>query len=605
MMRLTDLLHPHLDGITTVVDATTGGGLNLAPYLHLPHGVALRPADENPVDAGELALLSYGPDPALHGTEADCLAVLERMRPGGRGLIVFGHPGPELPYHRLLDALVTRRCQVLRAVPLDYVHLRAGAVFARTDELLPPHDWFGRPVPSEGLPTALRTASEYVLADLVSRSLRARVLDLEKEVEEAEHGGAGARQDGLADRLAVVVREREQLTSALRGARERVDVLQARVAMLEGSTSLRVGRALVAAARSPGRGTARLPRELYGMWRGRAKSRPHPAGRSAPVTASPQVLDGRFHLAHRALSSAPRDRLVVAGVLTDRAAEDFAADAVVNRLLPHDGRLLVRRTDPDAVVVQLSACTGDGPWSPAGTGLAPDLDRQLAELLTEARALGRAAVLWRDVPAADAPGLTQFAWDAVLDADTGVRLARLDPERCGRDGLREAFLRDSTRVRLAELARRVGGPDPLAARRVAVLAAPGDRDEVARLVGQVLGQIHRPAEVVVPGPAGGVLDELTGAGVTVREGRPTAPWVADWTELSVDRPDTLLLDLMCAQEYSGADVVGHTVADDDYIFVPALAPLLVRRSLHLAGAPPEDWLGLGYRLFAVHGKESS
>lgn len=294
-----------------------------------------------------------------------------------------------------------------------------------------------------------------------------------------------------------------------------------------------------------------------------------------------------------------------AGVLTDRTAEDFAADAVVNRLLPHDGRLLVRRTDPDAVVVQLSACTGDGPWSPAGTGLAPDLDRQLAEILTEARALGRAAVLWRDAPAAGAPGLTQFAWDAVLDTDTGVRLSCLDPERCGRDGLREAFLRDSTRVRLAELARRVGGPDPLAERRVAVLAAPGDRDEVARLVGQVLGQIHRPAEVVVPRPAGGVLDELTGAGVTVREGRPTAPWVADWTDLSVDRPDTLLLDLMCAQEYSGADAVGHTVADDDYLFVPVLTPLLVRRSLHLAGAPPEDWLDLGYRLFAVHGKESS
>ena len=42
---------------------------------------------------------------------------------------------------------------------------------------------------------------------------------------------------------------------------------------------------------------------------------------------------------------------------------------MVNRLLPHDGRLLVRRTDPDVLVVQLSACTGDGPWWLTGTGL--------------------------------------------------------------------------------------------------------------------------------------------------------------------------------------------------------------------------------------------
>ncbi|MGP4091527.1 hypothetical protein, partial [Streptomyces sp. KR55] len=379
-MRLTDLLHPHLDGVTTVVDATDGG-LNLEPYLHLPDGVALHHG-ERTVGEGELVILSYGPDPELHGTEADCLAVLQRMRPGGRGLIAFGHRGPELPYHRLLDALVAHHCQVLRAAPLDYVHLHAGAVFARTDELLPPHDWFGRPVPAEGFATALRIADEYVLADLVSRSLRARVLDLERTVEEAEHDRGPAHQDGLAERLAAAVREKEQLAAALHGARERVGVLEARVAMLEDSTSLRVGRALVSAARSPRRGATRLPRELYGLWRGRTQTR-SASPRTAPQAAAREAApDGRLHLAHRAFASTPRNRLVIAGVLTDSTAADFAADAVVNRALPHDGRLIVQRTDPDALVVQLSACTGDGPWSLTGTGLAPDLDRKLAELLT-------------------------------------------------------------------------------------------------------------------------------------------------------------------------------------------------------------------------------
>lgn len=602
-MRLTDLLHPHLDCVTAVVDAT-GGGLHMEPYLHLPPGIALRDDDERPVIDGELALLSYGPHAEPHGGEDACRAVLARMRPGARGLIVFGHRGSELPYHRLLDDLVAHRCQVLRAAPLDYVHLHAGAIIARTDELLPPHDFFGRPVPSDGYATALRIADEYVFADLASRSLRARTLDLERTVEETERIRGASGQDGIAERLAAAVREKEQLAAALRAARDRVDVLQARVAMLEGSTSLRVGKALVTAARSPKRGAARLPGELYGLWRGRRRSTGRAPDSAPKAQAEPEApVDDRFHLAHRALTAAPRDRLVVAGVLTPATAEDFAADVVVNRLLPHDGRLLVRRTDPDVLVVQLSACTGDGPWWLTGTGLAPDLDRTLAELLAEARVLGRSAVLWRDGPASAAPGLARLAWDAVIDADTGVRLARLDPAAEGRERLREVFREDSTRVRLSQLARPAGAPDPLDERRVAVLAAPRGRTDVARLVGQVLGQLHRPVEVVVPDPAG--LDELTAAGVTVRRGQPLAPWVTDWTDLTEDRPDTLLLDLMCAQEHSGADAVGHTPTADDYVFVPSLRPLLMRRSLHMSGTDPGSWAGQGHRLFAVRGKEPS
>ncbi|MEV7975343.1 hypothetical protein [Streptomyces sp. NPDC086519] len=602
-MRLTDLLHPHLDDVTSVVDATSGG-LRLDPYLHLPPGVGLT-RHEQPVGEGELMLLCYGPDLALHGTEADCLAALERMRPGGRGLIVFGHPGTDLPYHRLLDALVAHRCQVLHAAALGYTHLHAGAVFACTRELLPPHDWFGRPLLADGFATALRIADEYVLADFVSRSQRARLIDLERAAEETARALESAREDGLAERLAAALRDKDQLSSALRRARERTGVLESRVAMLEGSTSLRIGKALVSAARSPKRGAARLPGELYGLWRQR-KAKGRPAGAQVFAPAPEPGTDDRFHLSHRALSVAPRDRLVITGVLTDRTAQDFGADAVVSRVLPHDGRLLVERTDPDVFLVQLSACAAhDGPWSLTGTGLAPDLDRRLAELITQARGLGRTAVLWRDGPASSTPGLSQLPWDTVLDGDTGTALCRLDPVADGRDRLRDVFLQDSTRVRLARLAALTGGPDPLAERRIAVLAAPRDATDVARLVAQVLGQLHRPAEVVVADPAGLALDELTAASVAVHAGPPTAPWVADWTDLTEDRPDTLLLDLLCAQEFSGADAVGRTPAADDYAFVPALRPLLVRRSLLDSGAPPERWSRAGHRLFAVRGKEPS
>lgn len=603
-MRLTDLLHPHLDEVTSVVDATSGG-LRLDPYLHLPPGVDLT-RHEQPVGEGELMLLCYGPDPALHGDEADCLTALERMRPGARGLIVFGHPGTDLPYHRLLDALVAHRCQVLHAASLGYTHLHAGAVFACTEELLPPHDWFGRPLPADGFATALRIADEYVLADFVSRSQRARLIDLERAAEESARALENTREDGLAERLAAAVRDKDQLTAALRGARDRVGVLEARVSMLEGSTSLRVGKALVSAARSPKRRAARLPGELYGLWRQRKAVKGRAAGSRTPASAPETPLDDRFYLSHRALSVAPRDRLVITGVLTDRTAADFAADAVVGRVLPHDGRLLVERTDPDVFLVQLSACTGEaGPWTLTGTGLAPDLDHRLAELVGQARGLGRTAVLWRDGPASSAPGLSQLPWDAVLDGDTGTALARLDPVTDGRDRLRDVFQQDSTRVRLARLAELAGAADPLDERRVAVLAAPRDATDVARLVAQALGQLHRPAEVVVADPAGLALDELTAASVTVHCGPATAPWVADWTDLTEDRPDTLLLDLLCAQEFSGADAVGHTPAADDYAFVPTLRPLLVRRSLLDSGAPPDAWSRAGHRLFAVRGKEPS
>ncbi|MEV5959237.1 hypothetical protein AB0M11_36800 [Streptomyces sp. NPDC051987] len=606
-MRLTDLLHPHLDDVTSVVDAT-GGGLRLDPYLHLPPGVEVR-RHADPVGRGELMLLCYGPDLALHGAEADCLAALARMRPGGRGLIVFGHPGTDLPYHRLLDALVAHRCQVLHAASLGYTHLHSGAVFACTEELLPPHDWFGHPLPADGFATALRIADEYVLADFVSRSQRARLIDLERAAEDTARALETAREDGLAERLAAALRDKDQLSAELRRARERTGVLESRVAMLEGSTSLRVGKALVSATRSPKRGAARLPGELYELWRQRKArgSRPPGARVAGPAAApEPHADDDRFHLSHRALSVAPRDRLVITGVLTDRTAQDFAADAVVCRVLPHDGRLLVERTDPDVFLVQLSACAAqDGPWSLTGTGLAPDLDRRLAELVGQARAAGRTAVLWRDGPASSAPGLSLLPWDGVLDGDTGTALARLDPVTDGRDRLRDVFLQDSTRVRLARLAALTGGPDPLAERRIAVLAAPRDATDVARLVAQVLGQLHRPAEVVVADPAGLALDELTAASVAVHAGPPTAPWVADWTDLTEDRPDTLLLDLLCAQEFSGADAVGHTPAADDYAFVPALTPLLVRRALLDSGTPPDSWSRAGHRLFAVRGKEPS
>ena len=64
-------------------------------------------------------------------------------------------------------------------------------------------------------------------------------------------------------------RQAARLKAALADREARVRILEARVAALEASTSLRVGRAVTDAARKPGKGVVTLPRELYRMWRHR------------------------------------------------------------------------------------------------------------------------------------------------------------------------------------------------------------------------------------------------------------------------------------------------------------------------------------------------
>ncbi|SFD07200.1 hypothetical protein [Streptomyces aidingensis] len=625
-MRLADLLHPYLDGVAALVDAT-GGDPDLGPFLHLPAGMPVRPDDGTGELGGDLLVLL--PHPPPDGPPDALPPLLERLRPGARGLAVFRHPPGALPYQDLLDGLVDARCQVLRAEPLDYAGLGAAAVFARTDRPLPPHGPAGPPAAGNAGPpeqdplrTVLRLAGEHALAGLVCRAQRARLLDLEAARETAALTASGAAAPGQDGHAASVRRERDRLAAALRRAHDRVEVLEARVAVLKHSTSLRVGQSMVSAARDPVRGVPRLPRELYGLWRARRRPSParppHPLGNGAgrppaPAAELPEGSGERLHLAHRAVAIGPRDRLVIAGLLTDDTAAALAGDAVVNRLLPHDARLVVEQSAPDLLVVQTGAARS-GPWSGCGTGAAPGLDRRLAEALTVARALGCRTVLWRDAAPSTAPGLSRLDFDGVLDAPEAVRPDRLDPAAMDREELREIFASHAVRVRLAELARAggvTGAPGPPAARRIAVLAAPRDPAEVTVLVKQVLAQSHRPVEVVVPG-AGRELAELAAAGVAVRDGAggPTAPWAACWHDLTADRGAAHLADLMCAQECSGADAIGFPVAagpgagpgdpgPEAHRFVATLEPALVRSALLRTGGTPEDWFRRGFRLYAV------
>ncbi len=606
-MRLVDLVG-RVSGVRTVIDTSTGT-LDLRPYLHLPDDVDLiRDHGDGDIGPGALALVVLGPDRRLHGEETDLRRALRRLQPGAHALIALGYPSAELPYHRMLDDLVAARSQVLAAASLDYTHLPVGLLAAPTESTDP------------------RLANGYLLADCVARGLRARLLDLEEAAargRDAESAIVAAQH--AEHQLARVVRERDAASQTLQRTRDRVGVLEARVAMLEESTSLKVGRALVAAARRPGRGTARLPHALYGLWRGRGPttaSRTAPVQHAAPVNKSapvhnpapvqnprrpnPTIAEDARHLAYRSLAVGP-PRLALAGILCPGTVDALRVDAVVNLLLPHDGRLLVEHSHPDAVVVQVSACADGGPWALTGTGAAPDLDRRLNDIVRAAHSAGRRALLWRDVSISRAPCLAQFDWDAVLDLDAGTVLAEAAYAGANRATLRRIFTHDATRVRLSAIARAAEATDPIDQRRVSVLADPTIARDATRLVEQVLRQEHRPVEIVVPRADHG-LDELVASGVAIAVGTmPTAPWISDWTDLGGDRPPTYLLDLVCAQECTDADAVGFVDADGtddglgDFVFVPSLNPGLVRRSLHYSDVPAPAWSRRGYRLLGIRG----
>jgi hypothetical protein len=223
----------------------------------------------------------------------------------------------------------------------------------------------------------------------------------------------------------VADRQVARLKAALADRDERVRILEARVAALEASTSLRVGRAVTTAARRPGRGLVRLPRELYRVWRHR--------GDPSVVTSSDARVRPMF-------SARDEDRLIaggacapgiaLAGVLGPRMADALADRAHVVPLLPHDAALVLDTADVDLVIVDAAAGEPGGPWAYLGVPGVPDRERSLLGLMEVARARARPVML-----AGSAPGLNDLGWDAVIPPDppTAEDLAEL----CARLGIED------------------------------------------------------------------------------------------------------------------------------------------------------------------------
>ncbi|MFC4910503.1 hypothetical protein [Actinomadura gamaensis] len=210
-----------------------------------------------------------------------------------------------------------------------------------------------------------------------------------------------------------------RLRAALRESEARVEELERRLAALETSTTVQFGRLVAGAARNPRRRAARLPRELYRLW----KRRDRPM-ESATLRESAMRRSERFERPEdRLLVQRPADRPVVAGILGRDAAAALAERYEVVPVHPHDVRTILETADVDALVVDARAGDPGGPWAYLGVPGMYDRDRDLDEARGIARNRRLPVVLWGEDPP---PTMAVLDWDPVAALNSLDSLDSLD-----------------------------------------------------------------------------------------------------------------------------------------------------------------------------------
>ncbi|MFI6518877.1 hypothetical protein ACIBF1_25200 [Spirillospora sp. NPDC050679] len=210
-------------------------------------------------------------------------------------------------------------------------------------------------------------------------------------------------------------RQAARLRAALRDSRSRVNELERRLTALETSTTVQFGRLVAGAARNPRGRAARLPRELYRLWKRRhAPTTGSVTGRESDERVEPDQLD---RPEDRLLVAGPVEGLVIAGVLARDTAAALAGHATVIPLYPHDARTVLTAADADLFVVDAAAGDPGNPWAYLGVPGVHDRERALHELRELARHRGLPRVLWGErVP----PGLAVLDWDATARTVTEI-----------------------------------------------------------------------------------------------------------------------------------------------------------------------------------------
>jgi hypothetical protein len=250
--------------------------------------------------------------------------------------------------------------------------------------------------------------------------------------------GLAAGDPGLAAGDPGLAAERDRLARSLRDTRLQLAMTQRRLAALEDSATLTLGRTLVRAARRPWSRGVQLPLDLIKLWRERGSLAGPGAATMALASAQLADLAGGGERFLSALTApglgAPgigltAPGLVVTGVLSTQACATLAPDAAVFPLLPHDVDVILESVGADLVLIEAAAMLAGSAWAYAGDPAGTDRGRRLGRLIAAARALGKPVIFIRNVPAHLAPGLDWVAasCDAVSGDGFGVQLGRFNP----------------------------------------------------------------------------------------------------------------------------------------------------------------------------------
>ncbi|WP_028648643.1 hypothetical protein [Nocardiopsis sp. CNT312] len=216
----------------------------------------------------------------------------------------------------------------------------------------------------------------------------------------------------------------EQLKQALTEREAQLQEARARLATLEASTSLQVGRALTSAAKRPGRSLVRLPRDLYRLWRRSGESRHVQRRQSAAPIRSFDAERQEARLL-TGLAGFGEERLVAATVVGPEVQAAVEPYVRCVPLRPHDAQIVMDGVDVDLVLVSSSAAGAGSPWAHVGDPATADRTRSLHWVLEEAAARGVPTVLLDDAPAP--PGLRALGFDRVHEGDAGVPLHLFNP----------------------------------------------------------------------------------------------------------------------------------------------------------------------------------
>lgn len=402
------------------------GSIDVTPYVTLRETVDVVTVTQDAADHAERGrstafLTTAGPDRDQGGL-AQALQVLGRPEDATLLFLALGWGPEHLPVNHLVSALDASGLQLLQVAGLDYQRLMSVLVAVYTTDPVAYRDLQGRGtdslLPRLTASATSRLVNEHLLLDATTRSQARRAAASSV----ALRAGLVSADAGDPARLDALRQENARLTLDLQRTCGAQRSLERKIARIEASTSLRLGQALVGAAKDPARGARVLPRTALDMWRargGRSPVRPE-APAAASSNASPpshDVTGGREFLRWSTTTWRPQRRVSVVGAVTAPTARALTGSTSFSPVLPHTAAEVLRRTEPDLFIVESAVAARYGPWAHLGEPGTPERDRDLLAAVRECQSAGVPIVWWRNAPSWTTAGLHWLAAECDLVID--------------------------------------------------------------------------------------------------------------------------------------------------------------------------------------------